>query len=284
MDALHGAVAATSQWLAGQLFPIIALVVAFVTAFFVVRVASRPGSAWRMRRGTAAATPTDAAGAQAVDAAGDSAGQAPGSVPAQEPAESARIEDLRSYAERLERENRLLEQALALRGRDIDVLTARMAEAAARDREELVRLQDELEGDHRLGREKARLIRSLEAELARAHLAFRQSASERERQRVSMSALQAALNHAKRAQASTEGRLAQLREQLRQQATPAGALAGSQRIVERIIEIPVETIVYRDREVPVEVPIEVPVGFTVLETPPAAGLRPRYSENRPPTS
>lgn len=272
MDAMHEAAATTAQWLAGHLFPIIALVIGFVTvfvtAFCIGYLASRPGSAWRLRRRTAADVATDGAGAAKPIA----------------PEPDPRLADLQSHADRLERDNRYLEQALALRGRDLDVLTARMAEAAARDREELVRLQDELEGDHRLGREKARLIRSLEAALARAHLDFRQSASERERQRVSVSALQAALNHAKRAQASTESRLAQLREQLRQQVAAPGSSAQGQHIVERIIEIPVETIVYRDREVSVEVPIEVPVGFTVLETPPSAGLRPRYSENRPTSS
>ena len=69
----------------------------------------------------------------------------------------------RRLLERLEQENRYLEQALAHRGADIELLTARMGEAAARDREELVRLQDELEAEHRIGLEKARLIRSLEA-------------------------------------------------------------------------------------------------------------------------
>ena len=80
-----------------------------------------------------------------------------------------------------------------------------------------------------------------------------------------------------------KARLASLREQLAHAGRRAGAAGRGpvERIVERIVEVPVETIVYRDREVPVEVPIEVPVGFTVLPTPAASGLRPRYSENRP---
>ncbi len=189
---------------------------------------------------------------------------------------------------RLEQENRYLEQALAHRGADIQLLTARMNEAAARDRQELVHLQDELEAEHRIGFEKARLIRMLEAALQRADARLLEARASRERQRVSMAALQAALAHAKRALASAAERLARLREQLRTQVAPvpgvaetAGREAPAERIVERIVEIPVETIVYRDREVPVEVPIEVPVGFTVLPTPGASGLQARYSENRP---
>jgi len=173
----------------------------------------------------------------------------------------SRLDEMQALLERLEQENRYLEQALAHRGADIQMLTARMGEAAARDREELVRLQEELEAEHRIGFEKARLIRSLEAASHRAEARLQEVEANRERQRVSVAALQAALAHAKRAQASTERRLARLREQL------------------RIVEVPVERIVYR--EVPVEVPIEVPVGFTVLPTPAAGGLRPRYSENRP---
>ena len=60
---------------------------------------------------------------------------------------------------------------------------------------------------------------------------FYQSAGHSGRQRVSLSALQAALSHAKRAHASTEGRLARLREQLREQAAagepqPSGSDCG----------------------------------------------------------
>src|SRR5690606_14260710 len=118
----------------------------------------------------------------------------------------------------------------------------------------------------------ARLIRSLEASLRETEARWQEGEAARERQRVSLAALQAALAHAKRAQAGTDSRLARLREQLRMQAAPATAGAGpaGERVVERIVEIPVETIVYRDREVPVEVPIEVPVGFTALPAPPAA--------------
>jgi hypothetical protein len=211
--------------------------------------------------------------------------------------EGDRDDEMQALLERLEQENRYLEQALAHRGADIQLLTARMGEAAARDRQELVHLQEELEAEHRMGFEKARLIRSLEAASRRAEARLQEVEAARERQRVSVAALQAALAHAKRAQASTERRLARLREQLRvpaPMATPAdgadgadavqptgatSAIEPTERIVERIVEVPVERIVYR--EVPVEVPIEVPVGFTVLPTPAAGGLRPRYSEKRP---
>jgi hypothetical protein len=209
----------------------------------------------------------------------------------------SRDDEMRALLGRLEQENRYLEQALAHRGADIQLLTARMGEAAARDREELVHLQDELEAEHRIGVEKARLIRSLDAASRRAEARMQEVEAARERQRVSVAALQAALAHAKRAQASTERRLAGLREQLRVPAPMAARATGAdvadvadttgatsateptERIVERIVEVPVERIVYR--EVPVEVPIEVPVGFTVLPTPAAGGLRPRYSEKRP---
>ncbi len=138
----------------------------------------------------------------------------------------SRLDEMQALLERLEQENRYLEQALAHRGADIQMLTARMGEAAARDREELVRLQEELEAEHRIGFEKARLIRSLEAASRRAEARLQEVEANRERQRVSVAALQAALAHAKRAQASTERRLARLREQL------------------RIVEVPVERIVY----------------------------------------
>ena len=190
-----------------------------------------------------------------------------------------RLYEMRAQLERLEQENRYLEQAAAHRGADIQVLAARMNEAAARDREELVHLQDEIEAEQRGGFEKARLIRSLEASLHRAETRLQDARADRERQRVSLAALQAALTHAKRAQARTEGRLAELREQLRMQGVAAPAQGPA--TVERIVEIPVETIVYRDREVTVEVPIEVPVGFTALPPPAVAALKPRYSENRP---
>ena len=183
----------------------------------------------------------------------------------------------------LDEENRRLEQALAQREKDMDLLSARMGEATARDREELVRLQEELESDHRIGAEKARLIRASEAALQQAGAANRRTLTERERQRVSVAALQAALTHAKRAQASMEARLSDTREMLRRQTgsrVPEPVV--TERVVERIVEIPVEKVVYRDREVPVEVPIEVPVGFTTFPAPPPVnGLKPRYSENRP---
>jgi hypothetical protein len=195
----------------------------------------------------------------------------------------ARLRKAKAHVHRLEQENLRLEEALREREEEVATLTAHMAEAAARDREELVRLQEELESDHRIGQEKARLIRSAEQALARGQAAFRQAQVHRERQRVSLSALLAALSHAKRAQASTEDRLGRLREQLLQQSAQAVEDAAvSERVVERIVEIPVETIVYRDREVPVEVPIEVPVGFTTFSGPAAAkGFKARYSENRP---
>jgi hypothetical protein len=193
----------------------------------------------------------------------------------------SRLRELQAQLARRKQENQCLQQALARRSLEVELLTARMAEAASRDREELVRLQEELESDHRIGLEKARLLRSLEASLQHVQRQVHHGSADRERQRVGLSALQAALSHAKRAQASTEGRLAQLREQLRAQAV-AGAprIAPDERVVERIVEVAVETIVYR--EVPVEVPIEVPVGFSTFAAPPSAsGLRPRYSENRP---
>jgi hypothetical protein len=198
-------------------------------------------------------------------------------------AQRTRLRDLKDQMRQLDEENRRLERALAQRDEEMNLLIARMGEATARDREELVHLQEELESDHRTGAEKARLIRASEAALHRARAANRRALTDRERQRASLAALQAALTHAKRAQASMEARLSDTREMLRRQTgsrIPQPVV--TERVVERIVEIPVEKVVYRDREVPVEVPIEVPVGFTTFPAPPPVnGLKPRYSENRP---
>lgn len=195
----------------------------------------------------------------------------------------SRLRDSEMQVQALEDANSSLEESLQAREIDLAGMAARMAEAASRDRDELVRLQEELESELRIGQEKARLIRSAEAAQALAQAALRQARIQRERQRASLSALQAALSHAKRAQARTEDLLGRLREQLRQRAAPPQTPAAApERVVERIVEIPVETIVYRDREVPVEVPIEVPVGFTPFAAPAAGkGFAARYSENRP---
>jgi hypothetical protein len=257
MDVLRELGVAISGWLTSLVVPLAAL----LAGYFLARVLGTRKS-------------------------GDDAGEDTGWSTPVDTAVQAHLQEIQERVEQLTQENRYLEQALAHRARDIELLSARMAEAAARDREELVRLQDELEADHRIGVEKARLIRSLESAVHRERAWFYQTAGNSERQRVSMSALQAALSHAKRAQASTEGRLARLREQLRERvAANEPQPAGAERVVERIVEIPVETIVYRDREIPVEVPIEVPVGFTPLPTAPApSGLRPKYSEKRPSSS
>jgi hypothetical protein len=286
MDALPDVAGALARWLDGPVLPLLTLVLGYLGARLVgLRQRLAAGKRGGSRDGDAGFGDTDGLGRATATAPQDTAG-----APATGQTERYEMQVLLG---RLEQENRYLEQALAHRGADIQLLTARMNEAAARDREELVHLQDELEAERRIGHEKARLIRVLEASLQRADSRLQNAQAGHERQRVSMVALQAALAHAKRALASTDGRLARLREQLRMQAATAspgsdhatgeGAGAGTpvERIVERIVEIPVETIVYRDREVPVEVPIEVPVGFTVLPTPGASGLRPRYSENRP---
>jgi len=251
MDPLPDLAAAFARWLAGPVLPLLTLVAGYVGARLLGADRRHPAG----RRAGPSAAPPATAGTEAADVGGAPVGQ-------------TEMFEMQTLLGRLEQENRYLEQALAHRGADIQLLTARMGEAAARDREELVHLQEELETEHRLGVEKARLIRSLEAAVQRAEARLQEVHATRERQRVSLAALQAALVHAKRAQASTEGRLARLREQLRLQAAPtAGHGEATERIVERIVEIPVETIVYRDREVPVEVPIEVPVGFTVLPVP-----------------
>jgi len=251
MDPLPDLAAALARWLAGPLLPLLTLVAGYVGARLIGADRRDPAG---KRAGLRAGIPATA-GTEAADGAAAPVGE-------------TEMFEMQTLLGRLEQENRYLEQALAHRGADIQLLTARMGEAAGRDREELLHLQEELEAEHRLGVEKARLIRSLEAALQRAEARLHEVHATRERQRVSLAALQAALVHAKRAQASTEGRLARLREQLRLQAAPAAhGEATTERIVERIVEIPVETIVYRDREVPVEVPIEVPVGFTVLPVP-----------------
>lgn len=253
MEPLRALMEATPAWLAGPLAPLLALVAGYLAARFIHARTAR-------RR-----------------------------VKSERSAWRTRMRDVKQHARLLEQENLRLEETVQDREGELAMMTAHMAEAAARDREELVRLQGELEADHRIGQEKARLIRAGEVALARAQAVFRQTQVHRERQRVSLSALQAALSHAKRAQASTEDRLGRLREQLRQQSAAAQTAAQTaeepavtERVVERIVEIPVETIVYRDREVPVEVPIEVPVGFTAFPGPTAAkGFIARYSENRP---
>jgi hypothetical protein len=261
MEALPDVVAAVRGWLTGPVLPVLTLLGGYLAARLV--------GAFKRRKAAAGAEADAGAGTPAESSTGD----------------RSRFNGMEALLARLEQENRYLEQALAHRSADIDALTARMSEAAARDREELVRLQEELEADQRIGVEKARLIRVLEASLQRAESRRQRITCDRERQRVSVAALQAALRHAKRAQASTEGRLVRLREQLRLQAAPqATQPPAPERVVERIVEVPVETIVYRDREVPVEVPIEVPVGFTALAPPAAGGLKPRYSENRPNSS
>lgn len=277
MEALRALTETVPPWLTGYIAPLLALIAGYLAARFIHTRADR--------------RPTDLAETEA--------------------SWRTRLLDAQEHAELLDQENQHLESVLQERDKEVASLTARMSGAAARDREELVRLQEELESDHRAGLEKARLIRSAEAASHRAQSEFRQTRFNRERQRVSLCALQAALTHAKRAQASTDERLARLREQLGQAKTElvqtkteliqarsdldqARSAAGrerefqadqhavTERVVERIIEIPVEKIVYRDREVPVEVPIEVPVGFTAFPAPPAGkGLRPRYSENRP---
>ena len=172
----------------------------------------------------------------------------------------ARLGEQEDRAARLSEENARLEDALQARGNEVAQRTAAMAEAADRDREELVRLQEELEGERRIGAEKARLLRATEAERHRGELTLRRTVtllrrvrSDRDRQRAAVSALRAALLHAKRGLASAEQRLLRLRDRMRDQGS-----------TERIVEVPVERVVYRDREVPVEVPIEVPVGFTPL--------------------
>jgi hypothetical protein len=276
MNPLSDVAAALARWLDGPVLLLVALAAGYFGARLVgegggrSEGGARPSPSRRdanlSRSGHAGRSADDEAIAEAAaadDANPDDAGTL-GSP-------DSRLFEMQALLERLEQENRYLEQAVAHRGADIQLLTARMSEAAARDREELVHLQEELEAEHRIGTEKARLIRSLEASLRQAEVRRQEVEALHERQRFSLSALQAALAHAKRAQASTGSRLAHLREQLRLQAAPAAAVAGSggERVVERIVEIPVETIVYRDREVPVEVPIEVPVGFTALPAPPA---------------
>ena len=277
MDALPEAASTLARWLDGAVLPLLALAI----GFFGARLAGKRRLPASSRGATMEGEPTR------PSVATDTASQpsASGNAAATGATEAYEMQELLG---RLEQENRYLEQALAHRGADIQLLTARMNEAAARDREELVHLQDELEAERRIGFEKARLIRTFEAALQHAEGRLLEAQASRERQRVSTAALQAALAHAKRALASADERLARLREQLRTQAVPAAGGAGAagggepaERIVERIVEIPVETIVYRDREVPVEVPIEVPVGFTALPAPAASGLRARYSENRP---
>ncbi len=263
MEVLRELGAAASGWLTGLVLPLAALLAGYLLARLVDSAAAKKS---------------------VIDVEAET-----GWAGIEGPTTGIRLQELhelREHVDQLAQQNRCLEQALAHRARDIELLSARMAEGAARDREELVRLQDELEADQRTGVEKARLIRSLEADVHRERAWFYQAAGHRERQRVSLSALQAALSHAKRAQASSEARLARLREQLREQAAAREPPpAAGERVVERIVEIPVETIVYRDREVPVEVPIEVPVGFTALPMPPASSdLRPRYSQNRPNSS
>ena len=280
MDALSKATAALTRWLDGPVLPLLALAIGYLGAR-LVDGRRRPPAGRRNGEVAMEGAPTAPSGSlsQPAGAPVDLVSAATGQTEAYE---------MQMLLARLEQENRYLEQALAHRGADIQLLTARMNEAAARDRQELVHLQDELEAERRIGFEKARLIRTLDAALQRAEARLLQAQASRERQRVSTVALQAALAHAKRALASADERLARLREQLRRQSTPSVGVAGTaggeapvERIVERIVEIPVETIVYRDREVPVEVPIEVPVGFTALPTPGASGLRARYSENRP---
>jgi hypothetical protein len=271
MDPLSDVAAALARWLDGPILLLVALAAGYFGARLVGEGGRRSAGArpWhragpREREGFPRPSDDDAI-AEAVAADGGTGADAAAL------AADSRMYEMQALLERLEQENRYLEQAVAHRGADIQLLTARMGEAAARDREELVHLQEELEAEHRIGIEKARLIRSLEASLHEAEARWQEVEAARERQRVSLAALQAALAHAKRAQASTGSRLAQLREQLRMQGSPATAGAGPavERVVERIVEIPVETIVYRDREVPVEVPIEVPVGFTALPAPPA---------------
>lgn len=247
MEALRAQLESGFAWLVGPVLPLLALAAGYLAARFIhLRTARHTAKArqagWRNR-----------------------------------------LRDMDERMRLLGAENLRLEQALVQRQQEVVLLTARMGEAAARDREELVRLQEELEADQRIAAEKARLIRSAEAALQHAHEAYSRTLTDRARQRVSQSALQAALAHAKRAQASTEVRLNSTRELLRRQsASQAREPAVTERVIERIVEVPVETIVYRDREVPVEVPIEVPVGFTTFPaSPPAKGLRQRYSENRP---
>lgn len=173
-----------------------------------------------------------------------------------------RLAQVEDQAERLAEQNARLEDALQARRDEAAGLAAAMADAAARDREELIRLQEELEGDRRIGQEKARLLRVYEAERHRATLTLRRTMSllrrvrlDRDRQRAAVSALQAALLHAKRGLASAEERLLRLRNRMKEQAGP-----------ERIVEVPVERVVYRDREVPVEVPVEVPLGYRPFKT------------------
>ena len=269
MDHLPDLATALARWLDGPVTTLLALVAGYFGARLIGAGAQkRPAADPGKDVGDPGAPGNRRTGSEAESRAGDAL-EALGTP--------TRLYEMQALLERLEQENRYLEQAAAHRGADIQVLTTRMNEAAARDREELVHLQDEIEAEQRGGFEKARLIRSLEASLHRAEARLQDAHADRERQRVSLAALQAALAHAKRAQARTEGRLAGLREQLRMQGAPAQGPA----TVERIVEIPVETIVYRDREVTVEVPIEVPVGFTALPSPAVAALRPRYSENRP---
>jgi hypothetical protein len=286
MDALPETASALARWLDGAVLPLLALVI----GFFGARLAGsrrRPPAGRHRAAGTGEPARSSGDTGTASQPASTSR-NAPAGDTAAAPIGETEAFEMQMLLGRLEQENRYLEQALAHRGADIQLLTARMNEAATRDREELVHLQDELEAERRIGFEKARLIRVLEAELQRAEGRLLEAQASRERQRVSIAALQAALAHAKRALASADERLARMREQLRTQAAPAAAGAGTagdavpaERIVERIVEIPVETIVYRDREVPVEVPIEVPVGFSALPTPAGNGLRARYSENSP---
>ena len=88
----------------------------------------------------------------------------------------------------------------------------------ARDREELVQLQEELEADHRIGLEKARLIRSFEACVAAEPQAGSPGRSQpRDGSGSRCRRCRRRSAHAKRAQASTEERLARLRGQLREQ-------------------------------------------------------------------
>lgn len=222
----------------------------------------------------------------------------------------ANAEALDNEADQLRTELRRLQQQLGQQQRERDALIGRAASVARRDREELIRLQDEVEELRRIGAEKARLIRC----------ALGPSEAERrgDRLQAALSALTGALDHAKRAHAVAEARAIALRDRLRTveralaavttatgaaaaaaprattpaaaaaaAAAPAAAAAAPAAAAPAAAPIvspatPAGAPAPHQPAAPDaaadEIPVEIPVGFTPL---PSAGLRPTYSENRP---
>ena len=147
--------------------------------------------------------------------------------------------------------------------RDIDRRTAREAavlararQITARDRAELIALQNEIEAEARIGMEKARLLRSAESDQYALLAQLRATEDRAQRLQLAVMAAMASIDHAKRAQAQATGRLARSRERMREhERAPAPAAHPP---------LPGERVVYRDRDVPVE----VPVGFSTLRGEP----------------